>query len=216
MHAQASIRDLAKAIEPDLDVLSVSNPQPTLRSYNAVGVFASRDDARNAVLGVESLEPHETAVGMTTLGSSAHSEAVTASGTDAAGEPFGVDPEGVMSDIGPRALKGAVIFAVVGAVLAGAITALFGDRDLIVVAAMTAAVFGAVVGALWAAFIRMGLSDAYLESFVNPDSFDKILVSYHTDDRSVAEEAARRFALAAGHDSIVVRLDDITGSSFAR
>ncbi len=205
----ASIRDLAWEIEPDLDVLSISHPQPILRDYNAVGVFRSQEDARNAVLAVESLGAPEPAVGMTTLGSSVHSDEVRDSSTDAAGVPVGADREGVVSDIVPRTIKGAVYFAALGAVLAGTLVVLFGDRELIVVGMVTAALFGAAVGAIWGAFVRMGLSDAYRESFVDPNSFETIIVSFHTDERSEAEEAASRLGLAAGHEAWILRFDEI-------
>ena len=119
-----------------------------------------------------------------------------------------------MSDIAPRAVKGAVIFGVVGAVIGGVLIALFGDPDLVVGGALAAAAFGAVVGAIWGAFIRMGLSDAYRESFVEPDSFDKIIVTYHTDDQAQAQEAARRFALAGDRNPAVLELEEIIGPTF--
>lgn len=206
----ASIRDLAFEIEPNLDVLSISHPQPILRGYNAVGVFRSQEDARNAVLAMESLGVPGPAVGMTTLGSSVRSDEVRDSSTDAAGAPLGADPEGVLSDIGPRTIKGALYFAVIAAALAGALIALFGDQDLFVVGVVTAAVFGAIIGAVWGAFVRMGLSDAYRESFVDPNAFETIIVSFHTDEQPEAEEAASRLALAAGHEAMVLRFDEIT------
>ena len=212
----ASIRDLAFEIEPDLDVLSISHPQPILRGYNAVGVFRSQEDARNAVLAMEGLGAPEPAVGMTTLGSSAHSDEVRDSSTDAVGEPVGADPEGVVSDLAPRLIKGAVCFAALGAVLAGALIALFGDRQLIVIGVVTAALFGAAVGAIWGAFVGMGLSDAYRETFVDPNSFDAIIVSFHTDARPEADEAASRLALAAGHETKILRFDQIRARTSER
>jgi hypothetical protein len=150
VNAHASIRDLIFVVEPHLDVVAVSDPEPVLRAYNAVGVFPSRDEARHAVLAVENLDPHDTAVGMAVLGSSAQSEAVVASSTDAAGNPRGADREGVVRDIAPRAAKGAVTFGVVGAAIASVMIALFGDPELLVVGALTTAVFCAAVGAIWA------------------------------------------------------------------
>lgn len=207
-----SILDLVAAIEPDLDVLTVSTPEPVIRDYNAVGIFDSRDAARNAVLAVEHLDPHDSAVGMATLGSLEHYDAVLASGTDDAGDAVGADAEGVLSGVVPRAAKGAVMFGLAAAAITSGVILLFGDSDAVTVAvgAVAAALLCGVIGAMWGAFIGMGLSDAYLDSFVPSDAFDKILVSYHTNDRSEAEEAARRFGIEADHEAIIVRLDEIT------
>lgn len=207
-----SILDLVAAIEPDLDVLTVSSPEPILREYNAVGVFDSRDAARNAVLAVEHLDPHDSAVGMATLGSLEHYDALLASGTDDVGGALGADAEGVVSGVIPRAAKGAAMFGLGGATITIGVILLFGDPDAVTVAggAMAAALLCGVIGSMWGAFIGMGLSDAYLDSFVPSDAYDKILVSYHTDDRSEAEEAARRFGIEADDEAIIVRLDEIT------
>jgi hypothetical protein len=207
-----SILDLVAAIEPDLDVLTVSTPEPVIRDYNAVGIFDSRDAARNAVLAVEHLDPHDNAVGLATLGSLEHYDALLASGTDDAGDPLGADAEGVVSGVVPRAAKSASMFGLAGAAITSGVILLFGNPDPVTVAvgAMAAALLCAVIGAIWGAFIGMGLSDAYLESFVPSDAYDKILVSYHTNDRSNAEEAARRFGIEADHEAIIVRLDEIT------
>jgi hypothetical protein len=207
-----SIHDLVAAIEPDLDVLSLSAPEPILREFNAVGIFETRDAARNAVLAVEHLDPNDGDVGMATLGSIEHHDAMVASGTDDAGVALGADPEGVVGDIVPRSAKGAVMFGFAAAAITSVVIVMFGDPDPVVVAvgATSAALFGAVIGAMWGAFARMGLSDAYADSFVAPDSFDRILVSYHTDVRSEADEAARRFGIEGVEKAIIVRLDEIT------
>ncbi len=210
--ADVSILDLVAAIEPDLDVLTVSSPEPILREYNAVGIFDSRDAARNAVLAVEHLDPHDSAVGMATLGSLEHYDALLASGTDDSGDALGADAEGVVSDVVPRAAKSAAMFGLAGAAITSGVILLFGDPDAVTIAAgaMAAALLCSVIGAMWGAFIGMGLSDAYLDSFVPSDAYAKILVSYHTNDRSEAEEAARRFGIEADHEAIIVRLDEIT------
>jgi hypothetical protein len=106
-------------------------------------------------------------------------------------------------------LKGAALGAVVGAVLVGGVTALI-DSSIWMGAAIGGAIFGLVVGAMWGAFIRMGGSDAYRQTFVETSSPTLTIVSLHSDDRAEADEARRRLALEAETAPVVVEQTDET------
>jgi hypothetical protein len=195
------MRDVAGIIEPKMGVVSLSKPEPTLQSLNIVAVYRSEDDARNAVLALESIEDDDGAVGLTVLGN----EPIPSSRDDA--EIRGLDPEGVMADIGPRTLKGAAIGAVVGAVLIGGVAALLAGGTAALAGALGGLLLGSAIGAVWGAFLRMGGSDAYRQTFVEPAATELMLVSLHTADTVAAERGRELMAANADRPPYIVRCD---------
>jgi hypothetical protein len=121
--------------------------------------------------------------------------------------PEGADPEGVMSDIGPRTLKGAVIGAIGGAVVIGLATALLAP-DIWIGGALGGALMGAAFGAVWGAFLRMGGGSAYRQTFVTASDDALSLVSLHTADREEAQHGHDRLAIQAINAPIVLRVSD--------
>jgi predicted lipid-binding transport protein (Tim44 family) len=120
----------------------------------------------------------------------------------------GLDPEGVTADIIPRALKGAVVGAMIGAVLVGGAAALIDGASGAIAGVLGGLLFGAVIGAVWGAFVRMGGSDAYRETFVEPNVTELMLVSLHTADGAHAERARQALAANADRPPYVVRADE--------
>jgi hypothetical protein len=167
--------DLVRHVEPGGRMISTSNPEPALRAYNVVARYRSADEARNAVLALESLEADDAAVGVTVVELPSWTVGVDDI-PDADRDPGPID------ELTPRMLRGAAIGLVVGAVLIGGITALI-DSEIWVGAAIGGAIFGLVVGAIWGAFLRMGGSDAYRQTFVETSSPTLTIVSLHSDDR---------------------------------
>ncbi len=183
-------------------MISTSNPEPALRTYNVVARYRSADAARNAVLALESLEADDGAVGVTVVELPA----------SPVGEERGADTErdpGPIEELTPRMLKGGAIGLVVGAVLIGGVTAVI-DSSIWIGAAIGGAIFGLVVGAIWGAFMRMGGSDAYRQTFVETSSPTLTIVSLHSDDRAEADEARRRLGLEADTPPLVVEQTDDT------
>lgn len=198
--------DLVRHVEPGGRMISTSNPEPALRAYNVVARYHSADAARNAVLALESLDADDSAVGVTVVELPASfAEGSGADDRAANGEP---DP-GPIEELTPRMLKGAGFGLVVGAVLVGGVTAVI-DSSIWVGAAIGGAIFGLVVGAIWGAFIRMGGSDAYRQTFVETSSPTVTIVSLHSDDRAEADEARRRLGLEADAAPLVVEQTDDT------
>jgi hypothetical protein len=188
--------DLVRHVEPSGRMISTSNPEPALRAYNVVARYRSADAARNAVLALESLEADDGAVGVTVVELPSWTAGVDEV-SDADRDPGPID------EMTPRMLKGAAIGLVVGAVLVGGVTALI-DSEIWVGAAIGGAIFGLVVGAIWGAFLRMGGSDAYRQTFVETTSPTLTIVSLHSNDRIEADEARRRLALEADEAPLVV------------
>ena len=196
------MRDVATLIEPSMSVVSISQPEPALLSLNVIAVYRDENDARNAVLALETIDADDLAVGLTVLGPDAGRPPRDDT------EIRGLDPEGVAADIGPRMVKGAVIGAVVGAVLVGGAMALFADSAAAVAGALGGLLLGAVIGAVWGAFVRMGGSDAYRQTFVEPSRDECMLVSLHTSDTDTAERGREMLAANADRAPYVVRSDD--------
>lgn len=193
--------DLVRHVEPSGRMISTSNPEPALRTYNVVARYHSADAARNAVLALESLEADDGAVGVTVVELPAAVAGQPAPNAER-------DP-GPIEELTPRMLKGGAIGLVVGAVLIGGVTAVI-DSNIWIGAAFGGAIFGLVVGAIWGAFTRMGGSDAYRQTFVETSSPTLTIVSLHSDDRAEADEARRRLGLQADTPPLVVEQTDDT------
>jgi hypothetical protein len=183
----------------------LSKPEPALQPLNIVAVYGSENDARNAVLALESIEADDRCVGLTVLSADAADSAdrMAQTGTSIRG----LDPEGVASDIVPRALKGAAVGALVGAVIVGGAVALIAGGTAAVAGVAGGALFGAAIGAIWGAFVRMGGSDAYRQTFVEPSPSELMLVSLHTGDNDTAERGRELLAANADRPPYVVRHD---------
>jgi len=191
-----AIQRLAHSLAPDLVVVSTSNPEPVLQRYNVVGLFDATEEARKAVVALEGLERDDAAIGLTVLGDEERPDATT--------EPEKVDPEGVTRDVMPRALVGGLIGAVVGAVVVGLVAGLIAGGEAAIGGAIGGLLLGAPIGAVWGAFVKMGGSDAYRQTFVPPHRRDVTLVSLHTNDESEAAAAFDRLAAEASRDVVVL------------
>ena len=92
-----------------------------------------------------------------------------------------------------------------GAVLGGGIALVLGATAAVVLAAAGGgALMGAVVGAMWSAFARMGGTEAYQQTFVDDSLAEMAVVSVHTDNEADAD-SARDFL--AKRDGTVVVVD---------
>jgi hypothetical protein len=182
-HANPSLRVVAEQVVPDLDVVSVSNPEPVLRRFNVVAVAPTTERARKAVVDLEGLEADDASIGVVVFGSEATSPA-----------DGRVDPEGVTGAVFPRIVVGGLIGLIVGGILVGLGAYLFGAESAAIGAAVGGAAMGFVFGAIWVVFARLGGSDAYRQTFVRGMRDDVTLVSLHTDDAAEAAKARERLA----------------------
>jgi hypothetical protein len=199
------MRDVAGIIEPAMAVVSMSQPEPALQSLNVVGVYTSENEARDAVLALESIEDDDRAVGLTVLSCDVADSEERMTHQD--GRIRGADPEGVTADIFPRAIKGAIIGAVIGAAIVGGAAALIAGWTAGLAAAAGGVLFGGAIGAIWAAFVRMGGSDAYRQTFVEPSSSELVLVSLHTANSDTAERGRELLAVNADRPPYILRSD---------
>ena len=191
-----AIQRLAHSVAPDLVIVSTSNPEPVLQRYTVVALFDATDAARKAVVALEGLERDDASIGLTVLGDDQPGAVPD--------EREKVDPEGVARDVMPRVVLGAIIGAVVGAVLVGLVAGLIAGASAAVGGAIGGLLLGAPIGAVWGAFVRMGGSDAYRQTFVAPNRRDVTLVSLHTNDEDEAAAAFDRLAAAESRDVVVL------------
>ena len=191
-----AIQRLAHSVAPDLVVVSTSNPEPVLQRYNVVGLFDATEEARKAVVALEGLERDDAAIGVTVLGDGERHHAVA--------EPEKIDPEGVTRDVMPRAVVGGIIGGLVGAVVVGVVAGVIAGGAAAIGGAIGGLLLGAPIGAVWGAFVRMGGSDAYRQTFVPPQRHDVTLVSLHTNDEGEAAAAFDRLAQADSRDLLIL------------
>lgn len=189
------LRDIARLVKPDAEIASASNPEPTLRAYNVVAVFADGDETRDAVLALESIEDDDAAIGLVTFGSM--------------DSPSGFQPEDrkITGETLGRAAKGAAIGAIVAALIIGLGSLAFSTTTVAVGGALGGAMFGAFIGGVWGAFLRFGGSDAFRQSFTIEENATT-LVALHTDHPDHAREAQRLMGLIAEVTPSIVRRDD--------
>jgi hypothetical protein len=180
MAETSRIAEFARTVAPGLHIASDSNPEPVLREHNVVALVPTTEEARAAVLALEALDDDDSAVGVVVMGSGA------------ADDTPAVDPEGVTRAVAGRAIVGGIIGAVVGAVVVGVLTAVVFDGPGLLGAVLGGPLLIGPIVAIWVVFRRLGGSDAYRQTFTEPQRTDVSLVSYHTDDAGQADVAFSR------------------------
>lgn len=184
----------AKAKIPHLSEVSNSNPSASLLRHNLVAVTGDAQTARAIALDFERGADDDTDFSMLVLGHAEDRE-----------DKHQADPEGVTTHAAKRGLLGGVPGAVVAALIIGIGVWLVTDSFAATAgAAIGGAIFGFYVGAVWSYVIGTGQSDAYTQSFVDPDAADAILVAIHSNDPSLVDEVRR----SVGH-SDGVRFYDV-------
>lgn len=166
---------------PHLREVSNSNPDATLRRHNLVAITDDVETARVIALDFERTTSADYDTTMLVLGHAVD----RASNND-------VDPEGVVTHAARRSLLGGIPGAVVFALVIGlGVWLVTGHAGVTVGAAVGAAFFGFYSTAVWSFVIGTGQSEAFQQSFVDPDAADAILVAFHAEDRPCVEEARR-------------------------
>lgn len=192
----SSLEELAHRLAPGLEIVSISQPEPTFRTYNVIGVTNGEDVARQAVISLESENEDDSSIGLVIMSVDPDADPVSER----------IDPEGVTGYVGSRSLVGGLIGALVGALLVGGLAAIIvGGAGAAIAGAVGGAMFGAPIGAIYVTFAGLGGSSAYRQTFVDPEIADVALVSMHTDDVEAARRAKERLS---DHDHLeIVEID---------
>jgi hypothetical protein len=174
---------------PDLDEVSNSNPAATLRRHNLIAVTDDVEVAHAVALDFERVAENHSATTTLVLGHAVDREAT-----------HEADPEGVATHAARRSMIGGVPGAVVGALVVGlGVWLMTGNGAVTLGGVIGGAIFGFYVSAVWSYVIGTGQSEAYQQSFIDPDAADAILVALHVEDRSLIERARRS---VSGNDKV--------------
>ena len=181
--------------------VSASEPSLALASVNVIASFPDLESARKAIRSVEGLAPSDEEIGFVTVGA-----------TTTSGRGDGVDPEGVAGYAASAARKGALIGGVLGAVVVGVIVAVVtGEMSAALAGAAGAAVLVGAIGAMIAAFGRLGGSEAYQDTFVTGDP-QLCIVGLHLRSAADVERAADALQRAGGSEVLAL---DAAGAAIA-
>jgi hypothetical protein len=175
-----------------LEIVSVSQPEPTLLDRNVVAVTDDVDQARQAVLTLEDLEIDDARLGFAVLDSP-----FSSSWTHSEEGDGRTDSVGATRMVATRAVVGAMFGAIIGALVIGLAATILGGGGTGLAGAIVGAFAGAVLGAITTVFAGMGGSDAYRQTFLPPSSSQICLVSLHTNDRKEADLARDRLSANA-------------------
>lgn len=188
-HGPVNFTEWAQTKIPHLSQVSNSNPSASLLRHNLVAVTADAETARAIALDFERSSSDDTDVSMLVLGHAEDRES-----------KHQADPEGVTTHAAKRGLLGGIPGAVVAALIIGVGVWLVTDSFAATIGAtIGGAIFGFYVGAVWSYVIGTGQSDAYTQSFVDPDAADAILVAFHSDDPTPVDEVRQ----SVGHSDDV-------------
>lgn len=175
------LSELARELRPHLHLVSVTQPDPLLARHNVVAQAESTERARNVVVGLEN-----------DLGAGARIGVVVMSDARDTHRDAQVDPEGVTGSLVKRILIGAAIGLVVGAVLGALLGWIWSDVGGPIGAALGGAALLGAFGGIWGAFTKMGGSDAYRQTFVEPQVDGVVFVTFHSDDGEEARKVEQR------------------------
>jgi hypothetical protein len=175
-----------------------------LRTHKVIALADTPELGRRAVLALEPVEHDDEHLGTVVMGTTAPESTLSQPGTD---------PEGVTRELAPRIVAGAVLGAIVGAVVIGAGAFLVGATGWEVgAAAIAGAMLVSVFGIIWLTFAGMGGSDAYRQTFVDDNATYLTLVSVHTDDPDEAAAAHDRLRKTRLRVIDVDRFGHVSGS----
>lgn len=187
-----TVRAVISRLVPHLHVLAQSKPVPGLRRRNILFFTRHREAAQDAIVTLEEMHFDDDRLGAVVLGRGQSGP--------------GVDAEGVRRHLAPRIVIGALLGAVVGAIVIGGGAVLFGaSRGIALGGAGAGALVAGLFGAMWAAFSGPAGTEAGPQTFVDDSPAELAVVSAHTDVESDADAAK---GYLTGQDGTVVMVDE--------
>jgi len=181
---------------PHLSEVSNSNPKATLGRHNLVVITGDLAAARVVALDFERTSGNDADTTMLVLGHAVSREAT-----------LQIDPEGVTSQAARRTLLGGIPGAVVCSLIIGLGVWFVAESAAAALAgAVGGAIFGFYVTAVWSFVIGTGQSEAYQQSFIDPDAADAIVVAITVDDHALIDQARR--AVSADDKVRLFELDE--------
>lgn len=157
--AEGAFVSFCRHLAPHLEVVSVSQPEARLAHSNVVGLCPDVETAREAVLSLESIEDDDARLGLV----------VMAPPDDGLDRGRRTDPERVAGTVFKRVVLGGLAGAAVGAIVFGVVGYLVGGWSAALGAALGGVVLVGPIGAIWTTFAGFGGSDAYRQTYVDPE-----------------------------------------------
>jgi hypothetical protein len=193
-----TLGEWASRREPNLFVTSKSEPEPVLLTYNLVAVLDDPADSRELLLKWERIRTAAAGVGFVALSSDKHPD-----GPDPYQAPSGqgavatTDSQKVSGHAIRKVLRGAIPGCLLGAVVVALVAVVLeASAGRVIGAAVGGAFFGFIAGAVASFVAGTGWSEAYKESFVDPEATEVVFASIHSDQIDTIKEAANVAALA--------------------
>jgi hypothetical protein len=190
--SQITLSEWAKARDPDLFVVSKSEPEPVFLDYNLIAVSRDPQESRDLLRKWERVQPADAGVGFVAMSRSSEPPAVNARLDVPTGEvTTQADPQQVAGHAGRKIIRGALPGAIIGAIVLGILAAILTpDEGNVIGAALGGAAIGFVAGGVISFVMGTGWGEAYKESFIEPDLADIAYSSLHTNDRQMIAKAA--------------------------
>jgi len=190
--SRITLSEWAKARDPDLFVVSKSEPEPVFLDYNLIAVSRDPRESRDLLRRWERVQPADAGVGFVAMSRSSEPPAVNARVDVPSGEvTTQADPQHVAGHAGRKVLRGALPGAIIGAIVLGILAGILTpDGSNVIGAALGGAAIGFAAGGVISFAMGTGWGEAYKESFIEPELADIAYSSLHTNDREMIAKAA--------------------------
>ena len=194
--ASITLSDWARSRDPGLHVSARSEPEPVLLAHNLIAIVHEPHVSRELLRKWERIQPAAAGVGFVAMsrsprpdGSPPYTRPAPVDRAEA--DRAEADPQKVTGHAARRIVRGALPGGLLGAVVIGVIAAILApDGGNVTAAALAGAAIGFVAGAVFSFVAGSGWSEAYKESFVEPDTTELTYASIHSDDIDLVRQAA--------------------------
>jgi hypothetical protein len=190
--APLTLTDWARTREPRLYVSARSEPEPVLLQHNLIAAVRDPDVSRELLRKWERIQEAAAGVGFVAMSRSPRPDGRPPYTRPEPVEGSKGDPQKVAGHAVRRIVRGAVPGGLIGAIVIGVIAAILTpDGGNVTAAALGGAAFGFMAGAVISFVAGSGWSEAYKESFVEPETTEVTYASIHSDDVDLVRRAAK-------------------------
>ena len=192
-HAKpVTLSEWARRREPRLHISAKSEPEPVLLAHNLVAAVHDPDASHELLRKWERIQTAAAGVGFVAMSSSPKADGQPPSKQAPGTVRAATDSQRVTGHAARRIVRGAIPGGIIGAIVVGVIVAILApDGGNVLGAALGGAAFGFVAGAVISFVAGSGWSEAYKESFVEPESTVVTYASIHSDDIDMIRKAAK-------------------------
>lgn len=187
-----TLSEWARQREPRLFISAKSEPEPVLLAHNLVAAVHDPEASRELLRKWERIQSAGAGVGFVAMSSTPKADGTPPYRQPVPPSATEGDPQHVAGHAARRIVRGALPGGIVGALVIGVIAAILApDGGNVTAAALGGVAIGFVAGAVISFAVGTGLSEAYKESFVEPDTTVVTYASIHSDDVEMIRRAAK-------------------------